>query len=78
MSNLDILDQRVEAAYNQYSTQIAELLDLKLPNDMVKIRSICFVFVVAQTLLDLTDEQALESLTDGFSDFRIDAIHPSQ
>lgn len=77
MSNLDIVDQQVEAAFNQYSTQIADLLDLKLPKDMVKIRSICFVFVVAKTLLDLTDEEALECLTDGFSDFRIDALHMS-
>jgi len=77
MSNLDIVDQRVETVYTQYSTQIAELLDLKLPKDKVKIRSICFVFVVAKTLLDLTDEEALECLTDGFSDFRIDALHMS-
>ena len=69
MSNLDIVDQRVEAVYNQYSGQIAELLDLKLPKDQVKIRSICFVFVVAKTLLDLTDEEAMECLTDWLQRF---------
>jgi hypothetical protein len=77
MSNLDIVDQRVQLIYDQYSSQIAELLNLELPRDKIKIRSICFVFVVAQTLLDLSDEDALECLTDGFSDFRIDALHTS-
>lgn len=75
MSNINasIIDQRVQKlaeawAPEFHSRRIAA-------NDILKQRSVAFVFLVVKTVLDLPDEESLDCLTEGGNDFGVDAIH---
>lgn len=63
------------------ATQLATVLEpefdarLGIRNDLIKQRSLSFVFMVVRALLDLTDDETLECLTEGGNDFGVDAIH---
>lgn len=46
----------------------------RFKNDDNKLRSAAFVVLSVKTLLDLTEEEAIECLTEGGGDFGVDAI----
>lgn len=71
---VDILDQRVRKIAEDFSDILNDRLELQ-PNEETKKRSAAFVFIVMKTVLDLTDEEVIDCLTDGYDDFGIDAIH---
>ncbi len=71
---VDILDQRVRKVAEDFKDILMDRLNLQ-QGDETKLRSAAFVFNVMKTVLDLTDEEVIECLTDGYDDFGIDAIH---
>lgn len=71
---VDILDQRVRKIAEDFSDILNDRLELQ-PQEETKRRSAAFVFIVMKTVLDLTDEEVIDCLTDGYDDFGIDAIH---
>lgn len=70
--NVSIIDQQVIALAERQKTAIEERAKFK--NDDNKLRSAAFVVLVVKTLLDLTEEEAVECLTEGGGDFGVDAI----
>jgi hypothetical protein len=70
--NASIIDQQVRALAERQKTAIEE--KAKFKNDDNKLRSAAFVVLVVKTLLDLTEEEAIECLTEGGADFGVDAI----
>jgi hypothetical protein len=42
------------------------------------LKSLSFVFLTVKTILDLTDEETLDYMTEGSGDFGVDAIHLSE
>jgi AIPR protein len=71
--NAGIIDQRVRKLAGDLAPELEARL--KIRNDEVKQRSTAFVFLVVKTLLDLSDEEALDCLTEGGNDFGVDALH---
>lgn len=71
--NVGIIDQRVRKLAQDLSDEFTARLNIK--NDEDKKRSTAFVFLVVKTVLDLSDEKALDSLTEGGNDFGVDAVH---
>lgn len=70
--NASIIDQQVRALAERQKTTIEE--KVRFTNDENKLRSASFVVLVVKTLLDLTEEEAIECLTEGGGDFGVDAI----
>lgn len=73
--NAGIIDQRVAKLASELSDEFSVRLHLK--NDHAKLLSAAFVFLTAKTLLDLTHEEAMDAMTEGGSDFAVDAIEIS-
>ena len=73
--NASIIDQRVTKLAVELAPEFESLLNIK--NDGIKIRSTAFVYLVVKTLLDLEKEEALDALTEGGSDFGVDAVEVS-
>jgi len=73
--NVSIIDQRVAKLAGELAGEFDERLNIK--NDETKARSTAFVFLMVKTLLDLTDEEALDAITEGGSDFGVDAMEVS-
>ena len=71
--NVGIIDQRVGKLAEDLATEFEKRLNIK--NDAAKQKSAAFVFLVVKTVLDLSDEEAIDCLTEGGNDFGIDAIH---
>ena len=67
----------IDAQATQLATDLAPEFDARLGirNDPIKQRSLSFVFMAVRALLDLTDDEALDCLTEGGNDFGVDAIH---
>jgi len=76
--NIGIIDQRVRKLSEDLATEFEARLNIPAggnkQND-VKRRSAAFVYLVVQTVLDLSDEQALDCLTEGGGDLGLDAVH---
>jgi len=70
--NVGIIDLRIRKLAQDLAAEFETRLNIK--NDEDKQRSLAFVYLVVKTLLDLTDEEALDCLTEGGNDFGIDAI----
>jgi hypothetical protein len=70
--NASIIDQQVRALADRQKTAIEE--KAKFKNDDNKLRSAAFVVLSVKTLLELTEEEAIECLTEGGGDFGVDAI----
>lgn len=70
--NIGIIDLRVRKLAEDLTPEFEARLNIK--NDEDKQRSLAFVYLVIKTLQDLTDEEALDCLTEGGNDFGIDAI----
>lgn len=73
--NVSIIDQRVQKLAVELSAEFAARLKIK--NDETMARSTAFVYLIAKTILDLNQDEALDALTEGGQDFGIDAIEVS-
>ena len=71
--NLGIIDQRVRKLAEDLAAEFARRLNIK--NDSARQHSTAFVFLSVKTVLDLSDEETFDCLTDGGNDFGIDALH---
>lgn len=61
--NANIIDSQLDKLKDELAAELEERLNIK--NDQIKLRSTCFVYLVVKLLLDLSDEEALETLTEG-------------
>jgi len=68
-----IIDQQVSGIVEKYADVLAD--ELGLGTDTQKQRSAAFVFLVARTAFDLTDEEAFDGIVDGGNDFGVDALY---
>jgi len=71
-----IIDQRVSGIVKKHADVLEEELGLK--SDESKKRSAAFLFFVAKTVFDLSDDDAFEGIVDGGNDFGIDALYFAQ
>lgn len=69
-----IIDQRVTHLSEQIKEQAATELQIKR-TDALRLKSLAFVFLCVKTLLDLTDDEAFDCLTEGANDFGVDALY---
>lgn len=70
--NASIIDQQIRALAERQKDLIKE--KITFGNDEIKLRSTAFVVLVVKTLLDITEEEAIDCLTEGGGDFGVDAI----
>jgi hypothetical protein len=70
--NVGIIDQQVRGLAQRLKTRIEQELDKQL--DETTTRSVAFVVLCAKVMLGLTDDEAIETLTEGGNDFGVDAI----
>ena len=68
-----IIDQQVSGIVERQLDAFDN--ELRLGADEHRRRSIAFLFLVARTAFDLTDEQTLDGIVDGGNDFGIDALY---
>ena len=73
--NASIIDQQVRALAAKLKDQFADRLNIK--NDEPKLRSASFVLLCVKTVLDLTEDEAMDCMTEGGSDFGVDAVEVS-
>ena len=70
--NASIIDQQVRSLADRRKSAIEEKVRFK--NDDNKLRSSAFVVLSVKILLAVTEEEAIECLTEGGGDFGVDAI----
>ena len=70
--NASIIDQRLEKIQGQIQEQASEELGLNNPD---RLKSLAFVYLCVETMLDLDPVDTFECLTDGGGDFGVDALH---
>lgn len=70
--NVSIIDQQVRGLAQRLKAPIEQELDR--PLDETTTRSVAFVVLCAKVMLGITDEEAIEMLTEGGNDFGVDAI----
>jgi hypothetical protein len=70
--SVGIIDQQVRGLAQRLKTRIEEELGRSL--DETTTRSVAFVVLCAKVMLGLTDDEAIETLTEGGNDFGVDAI----
>ncbi len=68
-----IIDQQVSGIIEKYADAFTD--ELRLGNDERKKRSAAFLFLVAKTAFDLTDEETFDGIVDGGNDFGVDALY---
>ena len=73
--NAAIIDQRLKSVVEEIRDRVKTDLNI---SDEEKLKSLAFVFLSVKTILDLTDEETFECLTEGGGDFGVDAIHISE
>ena len=73
--NASIVDQRLEKVVDAIRDRAVEQLRI---TDPIKLKSLAFVHLCVETVLDLEDAVAFDSLTEGGGDFGVDAIHLSE
>ncbi len=76
--NIGIIDQRVRKLAEDLAAEFETRLNIPHEGNeqvTIKRRSAAFVYLVVQTVLDLSDEQALDCLTEGGGDIGLDAVH---
>jgi hypothetical protein len=71
--NVGIIDQQVRGLAQRSRAKLAEALG-KATLDDTLARSVAFVVLCAKVMLDLSDEEAIDALTEGGNDFGVDAI----
>ncbi|MBN2196673.1 MAG: AIPR family protein [Polyangiaceae bacterium] len=70
--NVGIIDQQVRGLAQRLKAQVEDELDRRFDDTMT--RSVAFVVLCAKVMLGLTDDEAIETLTEGGNDFGVDAI----
>lgn len=70
--NAAIIDQRLTQLSEHIKEQSATELQI---TDAVRLKSLAFVFLCVKTLLDLSDDEAFDCLTEGGNDFGVDALY---
>jgi hypothetical protein len=70
--NVGIIDQQVRGLAQRLKGRIEQEIDKQL--DETTTRSVAFVVLCAKVMLGLTDDEAIETLTEGGNDFGVDAI----
>ncbi|MBE9069971.1 AIPR family protein [Leptolyngbya cf. ectocarpi LEGE 11479] len=73
--NASIIDQRLASIIEAIGQQAAEELGI---SDSGRLKSLAFVKLCAQTILDLEDDDTFDCLTEGGGDFGVDAMHISE
>ncbi len=73
--NVSIIDQRLVSVVRGIGQKAAEELRIR---DEAKLKSLAFVYLCVQTVLDLEDDEAFDCLTEGGGDFGVDAMHISE
>ena len=68
-----IIDQRVSGIVEEQSDTFDN--ELRLGTDEDRRRSVAFLFLVAKAAFDLADEQTIDGIVDGGSDFGVDALY---
>ena len=68
-----IVDQQVSGIIEKHTDTFAA--ELRLGSDEHKKRAAAFLFLVAQTAFDLTDEEAFDGIVNGGNDFGVDALY---
>lgn len=71
-----IVDQRIVGLLTELDEPFT--IELKLGTDQNKRKSAAFVYLVAKTLLNLSDDDTIDGVVDGGNDFGIDALYFSQ
>lgn len=72
---VSIIDQQVRGLSERLKGPLEEAVGKAL--DEIPLRSAGWVLLCVKTMLGLSDEEALECLTEGGNDFGVDAIHVS-
>jgi hypothetical protein len=70
--NVSIIDQQVRGLAQRLKPRLDEALNKTLDETMA--RSVAFIVLCAKVMLGLTEDEALEILTEGGNDFGVDAI----
>ena len=73
--NASIIDQRLVAIVDQIRAKAAGELGI---TDEGRLKSLAFVYLCVETILDLESDNAFDCLTEGEGDFGVDAIHLSE
>jgi hypothetical protein len=68
-----IIDQRVRRLAEEFADPLSIQINCA-PTDRSRLISAAFLFLVLKTVLDLTDDEAIDSITDGGQDFGVDAL----
>lgn len=68
-----IIDQQVSGVVGKHADAFED--ELRPGADTQRRRSIAFLFLVAKTAFDLTDDETIEGIVDGGQDFGIDALY---
>ncbi|OIP13871.1 MAG: abortive phage resistance protein [Betaproteobacteria bacterium CG2_30_59_46] len=70
--NASIIDQRLSGVQDEIREQAQSELGI---NEVVRLKSLAFVYLCVKTMLDLDMDEAFDCLTEGGGDFGVDAIH---
>ena len=73
--NAAIIDQRIITLCDEIRDRTKEELNI---TDEERLKSLAFVYLSVKTMLDLSDDEAFDCLTEGEQDFGVDAIHLSE
>ncbi|MEO0397588.1 MAG: AIPR family protein [Cyanobacteria bacterium P01_A01_bin.137] len=73
--NASIIDQRLASVVNDIRQKASEELHI---TDENRLKSLAFVYLCVQTILDLESDDAFDCLTEGGGDFGVDAMHISE
>ena len=73
--NASIIDQRLVSVVKDIRQKSSEELRIR---DEGKLKSLAFVYLCVQTILDLEGDDAFDCLTEGGGDFGVDAMHISE
>lgn len=68
-----IIDQQVSGIIEKHAEAFTD--ELRLGTDERKKRSAAFLFLVAKTAFDFTDEETFDGIVDGGNDFGVDALY---
>ncbi|WP_448526133.1 AIPR family protein [Parathermosynechococcus lividus] len=70
-----IIDQRLISVIGDIKQRVSEELRI---TDAGKLKSLAFVYLCVQSILDIDKDEAFDCLTEGGGDFGVDAIHISE
>jgi hypothetical protein len=73
--NAAIIDQRLSAVCDEIRERAQEELNI---TEEERLKSLAFLYLSVKIILDLSDDESFECLTEGSSDFGVDAIHLSE